>query len=123
MNRIVLGAVLAPVLALFATVASSAEVAVPEKAAACAACHGEGGAKPIVPSYPVLAGQYANYLEHALHEYQDGRRKNAVMAAQATTLSKQEIKALALYFAAQPGPLYTPMMGETTAAAPVTEKQ
>ncbi len=115
MNRFVLGAIVAPALALAAT-AASAEVAVPEKAAACAACHGEAGAKPIVPTYPVLAGQYANYLEHSLHEYQDGRRKNAVMAAQAATLTKQEIKALSLYFAAQQGPLYTPTVAGGAAA-------
>lgn len=94
-------------LAAVSTIAS-AEMAVPEKAAVCAACHGEGGAKPILPEYPVLAGQYANYLEHALHEYKDGKRKNAVMASQAVGLSKAEIRALSRYFAAQPGPLYTP---------------
>lgn len=86
----------------------AAETAVPEKAAQCAACHGEGGAKPILPEYPVLAGQYANYLAHALHEYKSGVRKNAVMNAQAAGLSEAEIKALAKYFEAQPGPLYTP---------------
>ena len=106
MKHLVLGLVLG-----LAATAATAEVAIPEKAAACAACHGEGGAKPIVPTYPVLAGQYANYLEHSLYEYQDGRRKNAVMAAQAAALSKAEIKALSRYFAAQPGPLYTPTLG------------
>jgi cytochrome c553 len=104
-------------LGLSAT-AAVAEVAAPEKAATCVACHGEGGAKPLLPTYPVLAGQYANYLEHSLYEYQDGRRKNAVMAAQATGLSKQEIKALARYFAAQPGPLYTPRVGGAPSAQP-----
>ncbi len=100
------------------TTAAVAEVAVPEKAATCVACHGEAGAKPILPTYPVLAGQYANYLEYSLHEYQDGRRKNAVMAAQAAGLSKQEIKALARYFAAQPGPLYTPSIAGASGAHP-----
>lgn len=90
----------------------AAEVAVPEKAALCAACHGEAGAKPIMPTYPVLAGQYANYLAHSLHEYKSGKRKNPVMNAQAAGLSDAEIKALAQYFAAQPGPLYTPKIPE-----------
>ena len=85
-----------------------AETAVPEKAAVCAACHGEGGAKPILPEYPVLAGQYANYLMHSLHEYKDGKRKNAVMNAQAAGLSNEEIKALALYFESATSPLYVP---------------
>jgi cytochrome c553 len=89
---------------------AAADPAVPEKAALCAACHGEGGAKPIMPEYPVLAGQYANYLEYSLHEYKQGKRKNPVMNAQAAGLSDADIKALAAYFEAQPGPLYTPMI-------------
>lgn len=88
-----------------------ADVAVPEKAAVCASCHGEHGAKPIAPNYPVLAGQYANYLEHALKEYKSGVRKNPIMAAQTTALSEADIKQLARYFAAQQGPLYTPTVG------------
>lgn len=90
--------------------AIAADAAVPEKAALCAACHGEGGAKPIMPEYPVLAGQYANYLSSALHEYKQGKRKNPVMTAQAAGLSDADIKALSEYYAAQPGPLYTPMI-------------
>ncbi len=81
---------------------------VEKKAAICAACHGPGGGKPILPEYPVLAGQYANYLQHALHEYKDGKRKNPVMGAQAGGLSDEDIKELALYFESQPSPLYTP---------------
>lgn len=85
-----------------------ADTAAPEKAIICAACHGPGGAKPILPEYPVIAGQHANYLAHALHEYKDGKRKNPVMSAQGSTLTDAEIKALALYFSEQPTSLYTP---------------
>ena len=60
------------------------------------------------PIYPNLAGQYRNYLVHALKEYRSGQRKNAIMAAQAKDLTEADIKALAAYYAAQPGPLYTP---------------
>ena len=81
--------------------------AAPEKATVCAACHGADG-KATQPVYPNLAGQHANYLAHALREYRDGLRKNAVMAAQAAGLTDAEIKQLAAYYAAQPGPLYTP---------------
>nr|WP_293248598.1 cytochrome c [Panacagrimonas sp.] len=95
-------------LAGVATPAIAADSAVPEKAALCAACHGEGGAKPIMPEYPVIAGQYANYLAHSLHEYKDGKRKNPVMSAQAAGLTDAEIKALAAYYEAQASPLYTP---------------
>lgn len=96
---------------------AAAETAVPEKAAACAACHGEGGAKPIAPNYPVIAGQYANYLEHSLKEYRDGTRKNAVMSAQAASLTDAEIKALSLYFGRYPSTLHTPNVHAAAGAA------
>ncbi|MES0873251.1 c-type cytochrome [Sinimarinibacterium thermocellulolyticum] len=110
--------VIAPIIALFAALPLAAAAAAPEKAAACAACHGEGGAKPILPEYPVLAGQYASYLEHSLREYRSGARKNAIMAAQAAALSDADIEALSRYFASQPGPLYTPGIGASHAPAP-----
>ncbi len=103
-------------LLFLAPVASFAAEAVPEKAALCVACHGEAGARPIAPTYPVLAGQYANYLAQALHEYKAGTRKNPVMGAQAATLSDEEIKSLAHYFSLQDGPLYTPSIGTAAAA-------
>lgn len=95
-------------LALASTAAvAGGPVAKPEKAAACAACHGENGHSKIAAN-PVLAGQYANYIEHALHEYKDGKRKNPIMNGQAAGLTKEEIRALALYFGSQPSDLYTP---------------
>lgn len=97
-----------------ATSASAADAppATPEKVMICAACHGADG-KSLQPAYPHLAGQYSNYLERALREYRDGTRKNAIMGAQAKGLSDQDIRQLAEYFAAQPGPLYTPSIQGT----------
>lgn len=109
-------AFIAGLMGLVAT-AVSAETAVPEKAQLCVACHGEAGAKPIMPEYPILAGQYSNYLAHALHDYRAGKRKNPIMTAQATQLTDAEIKALARYFSEQPGPLYTPKIPEHKAKA------
>jgi cytochrome c553 len=77
----------------------------PEKAAACAACHGADGIKVIDPSYPILAGQYRDYLFRALQDYKSGARKNAVMNGQAAGLTKKEMQELAAYFASLPGPL------------------
>ncbi len=79
----------------------------PEKAAICAACHGADG-KAVLPMYPHLAGQYSSYIEQALREYRAGTRKNPVMGAQAATLTDADIRALAAYYSAQPGPLHTP---------------
>jgi cytochrome c553 len=72
-----------------------------KKAETCKACHGEGGAKPIQPDYPVLAGQHADYLAATLTQYKSGKRKNAVMAGFAAALTPQDIRDLAAYFASQ----------------------
>lgn len=73
----------------------------------CAACHGPGGVST-QPMFPTLAGQHRDYLVESLKQYRQGTRKDPVMGAQAANLSDQDIKDLALYYATQPGPLYTP---------------
>ena len=78
---------------------------------ACIDCHGPGGAKPIDVTYPVLAGQYQDYLFHAIKQYRDGGREHALMtsqikgAADAGKLDDQGIADLAAYFVVQSGPL------------------
>ncbi|MEY3669806.1 MAG: hypothetical protein RL258_1201 [Pseudomonadota bacterium] len=77
-----------------------------EKAAqACVACHGADGIKVVDPSYPVLAGQYEDFIVRALSDYKSGARKNAIMAGMAAPLTKEEIANLAAYYASLPGPL------------------
>ncbi|MBL8525266.1 MAG: cytochrome c [Betaproteobacteria bacterium] len=76
-----------------------------KKAETCKACHGEGGAKPIQPDYPVLAGQHSDYLVAALNQYKSGKRKNASMNGFAAALKPQDIEDLAAYFASQPSDL------------------
>jgi len=80
----------------------------------CASCHGADAVKSIDPSYPILAGQHADFLVHALRSYQRGAsgapasanvRKNAIMGAFAKQLSKQDIENVSAWLAAQPGPL------------------
>ena len=73
---------------------------------ACVECHGKEGAAPIDPSYPLLAGQYADYLASALEMYRDGRRQNAIMGAQAKELKDQDIANLAAYFASRDRKVY-----------------
>lgn len=69
----------------------------------CAACHGADGNTPLAPEYPRLAGQYDDYLYKALRDYKSGARKNAIMGAQAATLSTQEMQDLAAYFSSLKG--------------------
>lgn len=67
------------------------------KSATCAACHGENGVSA-TPSFPNLAGQYSDYLYHALKDYKSGKRKNAIMAGQVQNLSDEDLADLAAYF-------------------------
>lgn len=76
----------------------------------CASCHGANFDTPIDPSYPKLAGQHKDYLEHALISYQrsskvTNSRDNAIMGSLAKQLSKQEIKDIAAYLSSLPGTL------------------
>jgi cytochrome c553 len=81
------------------------------KAAPCQACHAADGNAGIDPQYPRLAGQYADYLARALHEYKAGERKNPIMAGFATTLSDKDIEDLSAYFASLPGSKLTDLHG------------
>lgn len=76
----------------------------------CASCHGADLNSPVDPSYPKLAGQHADYLEHALVAYQRGAkagngRGNAIMGGMAKPLSPVEVKDIAAYIASLPGTL------------------
>ncbi len=81
------------------------------KAQPCTACHANDGNAGIDPQYPRLAGQYADYLARALHEYKSGDRKNPIMMGFATTLSDADIDDLAAYFASLPGSKLTDLHG------------
>ena len=75
----------------------------------CAACHGADYKSPIDPSYPKIAGQHAEYLQHALVAYKRGDgpngRNNAIMGGQVKPLSNKDIVDLAAYLHSLPGPL------------------
>jgi cytochrome c553 len=75
----------------------------------CAACHGADYNKPIDPSYPKLAGQHSEYLEHALKTYKRGEgragRSNAIMMGQVKSLTNDDLADLAAYLHSLPGDL------------------
>ena len=72
------------------------------KSEPCQACHGADG-KGILPIYPVIAGQYADYLIHALEQYRSGERNNAIMMPMAAGLSDDDIADLAAFYSSLPG--------------------
>ena len=90
----------------------SAEVAALLTKGACVSCHGANFSKPIDPSYPKIAGQYADYLSVALRSYKTESnphigRNNAIMSGQAKQFSNAELKAMAQYIGSLPGDLRT----------------
>ncbi|RXZ39023.1 cytochrome c [Oxalobacteraceae bacterium CAVE-383] len=78
----------------------------------CATCHGADFNSPIDPTYPKLAGQHRDYLQHALTAYKRGNaagvmngRSNPIMGAQVAPLSEQDIINIATYLSSLPGSL------------------
>ena len=80
--------------------------------AACASCHGANFSKPVDPSYPKIAGQYADYLFVALKAYKTDNnatvgRNNGVMGAIAKQYTNAELKALSEYVGSLQGEMAT----------------
>ncbi len=79
------------------------------KTKGCVACHGANLSTPTVPDYPKLAGQHADYLEHALKAYKRGDgpngRNNAIMGGQVAQLSNKDMADIAAYLHSLPSDL------------------
>ncbi len=84
-----------------AQAAGTAEIG-KQKSTLCVACHGADG-NSATDQYPKLAGQNADYLRAALHQYKSGKRKNPIMAGFAGGLSDDDMSNLAAYFSSQKG--------------------
>jgi len=67
------------------------------KAIVCKACHGANG-NSTNPEWPSLAGIGADYIAAQLQNFKDGKRKNAVMAPNAMSLSPDDMANLGAYF-------------------------
>src|SRR5690606_6342813 len=80
---------------------------------ACASCHGADAKTSTLPSYPVLAGQHADYLLHALRSYKRGAtgstqvnaRNNAVMTAMVQQLSDADMVNISAWLSSLPSDL------------------
>jgi cytochrome c553 len=74
-------------------------------AATCLACHTADGSRG-TPANPILQGQHPEYLVKQLIEFKSGKRKNAVMMGMAATLSEEDMRHVAAFYAskkAKPG--------------------
>ena len=70
------------------------------KAAICAACHGVDG-NSVVPNWPKIAGQHADYIERQVALIKDGQRAVPEMVGIIAALSEQDIEDISAYFASQ----------------------
>lgn len=71
----------------------------------CGACHTADGSRGS-PANPILQGQHAEYLVKQLTEFKAGKRDNAIMKGFASTLSDEDMKNVAAFYAskqAKPG--------------------
>jgi cytochrome c553 len=66
----------------------------------CAACHTADGSRG-APANPILAGQHPEYLVKQLTEYKSGKRANAIMRGFATTLSPDDMRNVAAFYASK----------------------
>ncbi|MEO8278822.1 MAG: c-type cytochrome [Ideonella sp.] len=74
-------------------------------AAVCGACHSADGSRGS-PANPILQGQHPEYLTKQLTEFKAGKRNNAIMKGFASTLSEEDMKNVAAFYAskqAKPG--------------------
>jgi cytochrome c553 len=79
---------------------------------ACISCHGANFSSPIDPSYPKLAGQYADYLYVALKSYKiEGNhvigRNNAIMGSIVQQYTLRELREMANYIGGLEGEMAT----------------
>ncbi|MCK0105881.1 c-type cytochrome [Marinobacter sp. S0848L] len=97
MKRLIAGVVLGVSLTTMAHGAGD-PAAGEQKAAVCAACHGQGGGKPMMASYPKLTGLGEKYLYTQLVDIKSGDRSIPEMTGLLTAMSDQDLKDLAAYF-------------------------
>jgi cytochrome c553 len=101
--KLILSLALVSLTLTFGPASSAVADTLEEKAALCAACHGEKGV-PIDPKFPIIWGQEAGYLYIQLKDMKSGARKNEVMAPLLEPYSKEDLLALAEYFSAKDWP-------------------
>ena len=75
------------------------------KAQPCAACHGANGVPTDPKTIPVIWGQEQSYLMKQLRDFRNGERESAVMSPIAKGLAEDDLRKIAVYFAAKTWPV------------------
>jgi cytochrome c553 len=93
------GMILGALLTAVPTFAQS----IAEKVEVCAGCHGQDG-KPSDKSIPVIWGQQAGYIYIQLRDFKRGDRKSEIKQPIVSSFEKDDMLAIAQYFAQKPWP-------------------
>jgi cytochrome c553 len=123
-------ALCAPVLAAEEKAAPKADPAKGEAIATqvCGACHTFNGSRGL-PANPILQGQHPEYLVKQLTDFKSGARNNAIMKGFASTLSPEDMRNVAAFYAsksAKPGfakDKDTLLMGERIYRGGIADRQ
>jgi cytochrome c553 len=86
----------------------------------CFGCHGIPDYRNAYPTYhvPKLGGQHENYIVAALTEYKSGARPHPTMVSQAGSLTEQDMRDVAAYFATK-----EPVKGDGPSGTPPAAAQ
>jgi cytochrome c553 len=99
--RVIVVAALFAVLPQATVLADGNAEAGAAKSAVCSACHGQNG-HSINPLWPNLAGQHPGYVSEQVKAIQKGeKRVNPTMQPLVATISDEDIKDIAAYYATQ----------------------
>ena len=74
------------------------------KSKTCFSCHGQDAKTPIMPLYPKLAGQNADYAYNQMMDIKNGKRNNGQSAAMKgimANVSAEEARAIADWLSSQ----------------------
>ncbi len=85
--------------------ASAADGATLFKTKTCWSCHGKDAKTPIMPMYPKLAGQSAEYAFNQMKDIKSGKRNNgqtAAMKGVMALVSDDEMKTIAEWLSSLP---------------------
>lgn len=98
----------APANAAQATPDPSTDRELSAKLSVCNDCHGPSGMRvnATIP-IPVISGQHENYLAKQLNDFYKGARTDEVMLWAAKTVTQEELRVAAAYFAKQKWPART----------------
>ena len=102
LNWLIACAIAIAILSIAGTMPATAQ-SIDEKVETCAGCHGPDG-KPVDKTIPVIWGQQAGYVYIQLRDFKRGDRKSEIMQSIAAALEKDDMLAIAEYFANKPWP-------------------